>query len=90
MPCTVRVEVGKGSGRCSFEPAKALIRGLLLLQPLALLSPCRVSATDLKPYRGSWPIHVVAHDGRGVTPDRSVAMEGRMGGEEGGFLLSIA
>ena len=86
----VQVEVGKGSGRCGFKPAKALIRELLLPQPLALPSLCRVSATNLKPYQGSWPIHVVARDGGSTTPDRLVTMEGRTGGEEGGFLLSVA
>ena len=82
----VQVEVGKGSGRCSFKPVKALIRGLPLRLPLALLSPYRVPATNLEPYQGSWPFHVVARDGGGANPDQSVVMGGRTCGEEGGFL----
>ncbi|KAI9569847.1 hypothetical protein HD554DRAFT_2037843 [Boletus coccyginus] len=43
--------------------------------PTAVLPrPFRVPATNLKPYRGSWPNHEVARNGGGATPDRLVAM----------------
>src|SRR6266436_4479107 len=68
----VRWQVCSGS----FEPAKALVRGLTATPTVDLLSSCR-SLPVLRSYRGGWP--------NGATPDRLVARWGWASGGGGCF-----
>ncbi|KAH8986158.1 hypothetical protein EDB92DRAFT_1881060, partial [Lactarius akahatsu] len=53
--CTVCPEVGKARRSVAvFEPAKVLVRGLLLPRPLRLPRPFR-EPTSLTTYQGIWP-----------------------------------
>ncbi|KAI9454937.1 hypothetical protein HD554DRAFT_2042922 [Boletus coccyginus] len=75
-PCTVQAEVdkeGAGSG-VRFRACESSRQGATATPTAVLPRPFRVPATNLKPYRGSWPNHEVARNGGGATPDRLVAM----------------